>query len=1190
LAEVGALRITLGLDSIDFTQGMRNVNQRLTALNSEFRAISAGAGRFDNSLETLRARSDVLTRSMQTHQRKVEELRRRYEESKATKGEDAAETVRLAAAYNNSIAAMRGTEQQLNRVTQQIEEQTNSFSQLEREVNANVNNITRQMRVLESGYAAAAGGADDLAGRQQNLTQSMALQQSRVAELTRLHEESVRANGADAEATQELQIRLNRATQAMNETERQLNQTNEEIEDQTNRWKNLSRTMGTVGTTLSDTGTKMRETGQNLTTSLTLPLAGFAVAAGKFASDFDSSAGKIGARLGLTAEQAKELGATAEDLWKNGFGESVDAAGEAIVQVKNNMVGLNQADLKRVTESAYILADAFGIEIAESTSLADNLMAQFSLNSEQAFDAITTGFQNGLNYGDDFADTLREYGPIFAGMGMDINDTLSFLESAQAAGFRNLDVAADTFKEFSLLAQEGGDDFIGAVKAMGKETQALYKGFKDGKVSGEDLFYGLANGLDNIKDPQDRFLAGVATMGTLFEDNTEQNVKNMSYMRAELTTLEGSTKKAGDALYDNFGARLQSVWRNAQSSLKPIGDDLIDIAEDVLPKLADSVGEITGAFANMSPEGQKTALAVAGIAAAAGPVIMGVGFLTSGIGLLTKGLGAAVGFLGGGAGLTGVLTALTGPVGWIAAGLGIATVATIGYMDATKKKTEATVESIEKSFEVVEAQQKEIQSNDELIKKYDDLKNKNKLSNDEMLRFLDIQSEINSTVDPDKLVALKDEQVKLQEKSGLTNDEMKNFLDYNDQIIEKAPNTTKAISDQGNAYALNSSELQKVNAEKLESLKIDAEKAINNTIEKETNLLNEQKEAVQYIKDKEIERQTAYDNINTVTGEIKDKEEEIVKLKEDTSKHGQEVLAQAQLELKALQDKKEREETNLSLTIAEIQAKQESLELTREDLKKLDEQKFKYEQIILAQVGLTAEKGKGLATIDSELMKLDVQKLHLKALHEAGKLNTSEYQEQVGKIDAQIGKLQAAQTELRNVNELAGKTIYKSIQLSTNPSIDEFERRITKPGTKVLNITTSGGGRALGGYATGTRNSPEGLALVGEKGPELMYLPTGARIIPNDDTESILRNWNIPMMASGGVTLTDGMAYVGERGREIVDLRGAMTSPLPSNSNAATATKQPAIIQIVTPDKRGLAEWIVDDITEFQEFNLNRFR
>ena len=34
-------------------------------------------------------------------------------------------------------------------------------------------------------------------------------------------------------------------------------------------------------------------------------------------------------------------------------------------------------------------------------------------------------------------------------------------------------------------------------------------------------------------------------------------------------------------------------------------------------------------------------------------------------------------------------------------------------------------------------------------------------------------------------------------------------------------------------------------------------------------------------------------------------------------------------------------------------------------------------------------------------------------------------------------------------------------------------------------------------YASGTDSAPGGMALVGEKGPEIMHVPRGAQIIPN---------------------------------------------------------------------------------------------
>jgi len=48
-------------------------------------------------------------------------------------------------------------------------------------------------------------------------------------------------------------------------------------------------------------------------------------------------------------------------------------------------------------------------------------------------------------------------------------------------------------------------------------------------------------------------------------------------------------------------------------------------------------------------------------------------------------------------------------------------------------------------------------------------------------------------------------------------------------------------------------------------------------------------------------------------------------------------------------------------------------------------------------------------------------------------------------------------------------------------------------------------GSIIPGFATGTSNAPGGLAMVGERGRELVNLPRGAQVIPNGRTEEILR-------------------------------------------------------------------------------------
>jgi hypothetical protein len=56
--------------------------------------------------------------------------------------------------------------------------------------------------------------------------------------------------------------------------------------------------------------------------------------------------------------------------------------------------------------------------------------------------------------------------------------------------------------------------------------------------------------------------------------------------------------------------------------------------------------------------------------------------------------------------------------------------------------------------------------------------------------------------------------------------------------------------------------------------------------------------------------------------------------------------------------------------------------------------------------------------------------------------------------------------------------------------------------------TTIEQGHGRGGYAEGGRSLPGGLALVGERGPELVQLPGGANVFNSSDTRGMLGGGN----------------------------------------------------------------------------------
>ncbi|QNG60393.1 phage tail tape measure protein [Bacillus sp. PAMC26568] len=1196
--EVSRLRVSLGLESIDFSRGMRDANNRIKALNSELRVITTSSDRFDDALGNLRQQSTVLTNTMTVHRAKVEQLRREYEESVRVNGENADATVRLVTQYNQAQAAMNRTEQQLRNVNEQIQEQSSEFGQLSQTVNQNVSSITSELRLLESGFNASTAGVEGfgdevehLQQQQEHLTQSLSLQQRRVEELARLHQASAEATGANSEETQELQLRLNGATQAMRETELRLNQTTQSIEEQSNVWNRLGDRVSEFGERTQGIGQGIKDVGTTLTTSLTLPIAGIGTGLGLMAADSDNALGKIQASLGVTKEEAEKLKETARAIWKNGFGENIGQVASDLSIVKKNMEDLPLDKLQEATEQAYFFADTFEQDINDVTKTAGQLMTHFGLKSNEAFDLMTVGFQNGLDYSGEFLDTLNEYSPQFAALGFSGKEFFDTLASGAQEGAFNLDKVGDAVKEFTIRSKDMSDSSKEGFKALGMNADDMFKKFSSGGKVANDAFYEVVTRLSELRDPLQKNTVGVQLFGTQFEDLEAGVIAALGTTSGLFENVEGATKKAGDALYDNFGARMTTVFRDLQEDLLPVGEDLLEIAEDTLPVLAETVGKVTGAFAEMSPEGQKTALAIAGVAAAAGPVVFTIGTLTTGIGTLAGAVTPLITAIGAG-GLAGGLTALAGPVGLTVAGLGLATGAVFAIKGAMDESKEVNLEYASSLLD-------QSLSLEDLTSKYEALREKNSLSNNELLRFRDIQGELKTSSSADEITRLKDEAEKLTEKSGLSNEQLSEMLRLNDQLIEKVPTAGQAFSDQGSKILKNTDDLHLANEALRENLQLELE--IQQT-KAEAKL------------DENIRNQiTAYEELNVKIHELNNAKidgaakeyqlEQLKKQQQDAYAAGQDHIAEGMnLEIERLEIGIGKQNNKVSAIANEVQEKQKSVGKTEEEIAKTQTLFGEMINLQLAQAGINTKGQEGINQLDLAISKTSAQIVELRKVEQAqGGLNGAQQKElnhlntalnRYGQAQSSIKGIQSEQevvntkidagarkagdmsdilsaseikdikftgdgyTDAKRISDEAERKANKTINVTDGGKAQKIHDTAEKDATKAVVVTfryPNGTSPRISGpqqFAKGTRYAPEGMAWVGEEGPELMYLPGGSRIIPNRQSEQLLRSWNIPMLATGGDVFSGGLALVGERGRELLQYGGARTRPLNYGSNS----------------------------------------
>lgn len=130
--EVGTLRTRLSFEE-DAGRGLRGFKDDLKGLRSEMNVAKSQGREYSKSLRGMGEQSDVLTRKLKTQKAQVLELRRRYEESRKVKGEDAQATRNLQNQYNNATAQMNRTEQQLKQLTAEIKRQKSPWTRLSKQ-------------------------------------------------------------------------------------------------------------------------------------------------------------------------------------------------------------------------------------------------------------------------------------------------------------------------------------------------------------------------------------------------------------------------------------------------------------------------------------------------------------------------------------------------------------------------------------------------------------------------------------------------------------------------------------------------------------------------------------------------------------------------------------------------------------------------------------------------------------------------------------------------------------------------------------------------------------------------------------------------------------------------------------------------------------------------------------------------
>lgn len=577
--------------------------------------------------------------------------------------------------------------------------------------NGTISQVDRNLRAMGSELQAVRAQGVEYGQSLEGLSQSQdILQRSLDASRLKLEQQRQKydemvASGTASEAAIERQANaVNRAQADYNRFQRQLGEVTEELERQRSVYTRVGSAIEELGNKTSKVGGQMKDMGGTLTTSVTTPLLALGTGALTVATQFDSAQARIQGQLGITAQEAEKLTQVAQDVWKKGFGEDIGQVTTDLSILKQYIKDVGDQELSKLLESGYTLQELFGADLQESARTASVMMQTFGIDGQTAMDLITVGFQRGGDFSGELLTTMQEYSPQFKALGYDAEAFTAILIAGAESGAFNLDKVGDAAKESFLRIGDGSKASRTALGDLGLDFKKIENDINSGGESANSAFAAVASAIALVQDPAEKSALAVALMGTPIEDLGPEFQNFFANVNTDLGNFEGAAQQAGETLQQSFGERLQSTWRTAQESLLPLGETLLDLAEDYLPKIISSVESATKWFTELSPSAQGTALAIGGIVAVAGPAIGILGMFASGIGGIASLAGPVIASLSGvgtGAGILGsALAAVTGPVGLTIAG--VAAVGTAALV-AGKELGESSIQVKDWSSKVSES-------------------------------------------------------------------------------------------------------------------------------------------------------------------------------------------------------------------------------------------------------------------------------------------------------------------------------------------------------------------------------------------------------------------------------------------------------------------------------------------------------
>lgn len=353
-------------------------------------------------------------------------------------------------------------------------------------------------------------------------------------------------------------------------------------------------------TTITDTLTGLGVGGVVGVTAVAGAIGGMALAIKtgvNQATELDDAMANFQAQTGASSEEMNKFKGIAREVWSNNFGEDIADVADMMSRVKQQMQGISDVDLKNVTEDLLTLRDVFGMDENETLRGAQQLMKQFGISSQEAFDLMATGAQNGLNKSDELGDNISEYSGKFAQAGYSAEEYFQLMQNGLDGGAYNLDKVNDAINEVTTRLVDGTIE--GALDSFDTKTQDVFKAWQEGRATQKDVINAIVEDISKTNNEQEKLNKSATAFGTMGEDFNSGFIQSLTTVGDKYKDVEGAMDKVEEIANGGLKNALSELGRTFLDSFTPIGEAITPILSGIIGFITVAIQGIQQGFAKV---------------------------------------------------------------------------------------------------------------------------------------------------------------------------------------------------------------------------------------------------------------------------------------------------------------------------------------------------------------------------------------------------------------------------------------------------------------------------------------------------------------------------------------------------------------------------------------------------------------